>query len=260
MKLRSSLRLQQLLFTLLLAAVCLFAGDALAQVDATIVFKAPPPPQPQPPALAAKVVNVSGSALMVHDQFGERGIPLSQIQEVQMREPPEVQIAQSAFNAKDFTKALSVARALVEKWNALPAGWAANMSSLIGDIYLEQGDLAKASAAYDDFAKAYPGNGGADLGRARIAVAKKDYDTARKTAEKLSAEALKKVNVTRSEGELYGQAFLVLGQIKEAQGDFQGALEDYLRTVTLFYHNPTALALAKDRADAIRKAHLAFVP
>jgi tetratricopeptide (TPR) repeat protein len=149
---------------------------------------------------------------------------------------------------------------VVDKFNALPASWAANMNSLIGDIYLEQGDLAKASTAYDDFAKAYPGNGGADLGRARIAVAKKDYDTAKKTAEKLSADALKKVNVSSGESQLYGQAFLVLGQIKEAQGDFQGALEDYLRTVTLFYLNPTATALAQERADALRKAHLAFVP
>jgi tetratricopeptide (TPR) repeat protein len=245
MKLRSSLRLQQLLFTLLLAGLCLFSGNLRAQVDATVIFKSA---QQQP--LGVKVVNVAGSALMVHDQFGERGIPLAQIQEVRM----------AAFKAKDFKKALTAAHAVVDKFNALPASWAANMNSLIGDIYLEQGDLAKASTAYDDFAKAYPGNGGADLGRARIAVAKKDYDTAKKTAEKLSADALKKVNVSSGESQLYGQAFLVLGQIKEAQGDFQGALEDYLRTVTLFYLNPTATALAQERADALRKAHLAFVP
>ncbi len=91
-------------------------------------------------------------------------------------------------------------------------------------------------------------------------MARKDFDTAKKTAEPLCEKALKQKNVVEAEGQVYGQAFFVLGQIKEAQGDYQGALEDYLRTVTLFYHDTTATGLAQERADALRKTRDVFVP
>jgi hypothetical protein len=39
-----------------------------------------------------------------------------------------------------------------------------------------------------------------------------------------------------------------------------GALEDYLRTVTLFYHDPSAVAAAQTRADAIRREQKVAVP
>jgi len=43
--------------------------------------------------------------------------------------------------------------------------------------------------------------------------------------------------------------------VKEAEGNLPGALEDYLRTVTFFYHDRTAVATAQERADALRAAH-----
>ncbi len=217
-----------------------------------------------------KVTAVAGTSLMVKDNFGEHGVPLSQILEVRMAEPQEVKSALQAYQSKDYAKAFALAKVVADKFRGLPTGWAATATSLLGDIYLAQGDNAKAQAAYDDFAKAYPKPQAnepdrgwwqmADLGRARLAVAKKDFEAAKKTAEPLRDRALQEKNVTAASGQLYGQAFLVLGQIKEAQGDFQGALEDYLRTVTLFYHDPSATAMAQDRADTLRKNHNAFVP
>jgi hypothetical protein len=61
----------------------------------------------------------------------------------------------------------------------------------------------------------------------------------------------------------YSQAFLVSGQLKEEEGNLQGALEDYLRTVTLFYHDPSAVTAAQQKADALRsrdKDHPVTVP
>ncbi len=255
MKLRSSLRLQQLLFVIGFCVLGIFSKNAWAQQEADITLKS----DPQHP-FKAKVASVTGTSVMVLDQFGQRGIQIAQIQNIRMAEPPDVRIALTAFQAKDYAKAMAAAKAVADKYKGLPASWAISTSSLIGDIYLEQGDLAKAATAYDDFAKAYPGNTSADLGRARIAVAKKDFDAAKRTAEPLCEQALKKTNVLQAEGQIYGQAFLVMGQVKEAQGDYEGALEEYLRTVTLFYHDPTATALAQERADALRKGRDAFVP
>ena len=50
-------------------------------------------------------------------------------------------------------------------------------------------------------------------------------------------------------------AFLILGQVKESEGNAPGALEDYLRTVTIFHHDPAAVSAAQERADALRKDH-----
>jgi len=265
MKLRSPLHFQQLIFLILAFALCLGARSGWAQQDANVFYKVRPDV-----AAPMKVVGVTGTSLMVKDNFGEHGVPLAQILEIRMAEPAEVKAALQAYQSKDYTKALGLAKSVADKYKGLPATWAATASSLVGDIYLAQGDAAKAQAAYDDFAKAYPKPAGnepdrgwwqmADLGRARLAVTKKDFETAKKTAEPLAQKALQEKNVTQASGQLYGQAFLVLGQIKEAQGDYQGALEEYLRTVTLFYHDPSATAIAQERADALRKTHAAFVP
>jgi tetratricopeptide (TPR) repeat protein len=255
MTLRSPFRRQQLLFVLAGAlAVLLGAPRAQAQIDATITYK-------NNTQQAAKIVGVSGGSLMVKGQYGEEGKPLAQILAVTTATtPPEVNAAQQAFEAKDFAKAMTAAQAVVNKYRGMPAEWVVSMVALIGDIHLAQGDTAKAEAAYNEFAKTFPGHGGADLGRARVAVSKKDFAAARKIAEPLAEKAAKEKNVTRQAGQIYGQTFLVLGQVKEAQGEYAAALQDYLRTVTLYFHDRTAVAQAQERADALRKERHVFVP
>jgi len=255
MKLRPPLHFQQLLFIFLALAWCAGAETASAQRDAIVIYRANPNVQ-----VPQKVVGVVGTSMMVQEQFGNKGVPLAEILEVRMARPPEVEVALQAFQAKDYPKALNAAKTVVDKYRGLPSEWAVSMSSLVGDIALAQADVNGASAAYDAFAKAYPANRGADLGKARIAVAKKDFESAKKTALPLKEKALGDKNVTPAESQVYGQAFLILGQIEEAQGDYQHALEDYLRTVTLFYYDPSATSLAQERADALRKSHQAFVP
>lgn len=254
MTLRFPFRGQQLLFALAgIVAVSLGAQQAQAQLDATITYKNNTQQQ-------AKIVGVTGSNLMVRGQYGEEGKPLATVLSVVATQPPEVAAAQAAFEAKDFPKAMTAAQGVVNKFRGMPAEWVVSMMALAGDIHLAQGDIAKAETAYNDFAKTFPGHGGADLGRARVAVAKKDFATARKIAEPLAEKAVKEKNVTRQAGQIYGQTFLVLGQVKEAQGEHAAALQDYLRTVTLYFHDRTAVAQAQERADALRKEHHVFVP
>lgn len=255
MTLRFPFRSQQLLFVFAgILAALLAAPRAQAQLDATITYK-------NNTQQAAKIVGVSGASLMVKGQYGEEGKPLATIASVvTAATPPEVAAAQTAFEAKDFAKAMTAAQAVLNKYRGMPAEWVINMMALIGDIHLAKDDTAKAEAAYNEFAKAFPGHGGADLGRARVAVAKKDFATARKIAEPLAEKAIKEKNVSRQAGQIYGQTFLVLGQVKEAQGEHAAALQDYLRTVTLYFHDRTAVALAQERADALRKEHHVFVP
>jgi len=170
--------------------------------------------------------------------------------------------AQQAFAARDYRRALSLASGVVEKFKGMPAEWAQLATSMLGDIYVAMNDLAKAEAAYKEYQRLYPGAGSlqADVGIARIAVSKKDLATAKQKLEPIAAQALKDKNVSRTHALAYSQAFFILGQVKEAEGNRVGALEDYLRTVTIFHHDPSAVTAAQERADALRKDRTVVVP
>jgi tetratricopeptide (TPR) repeat protein len=209
-----------------------------------------------------KVIGVSGTNLQVQVPSGMMAIPMASIREVQMAPPPELAQAQQAFAAKDYKRALLFASQVNEKYKGMPAEWAQLAAGMLGDLYVALNDLPKAEAAYRDFQRMYPGGGSvqADVGIARIAVSKKDFATAKQKLEPIAAQALKEKNVPRTHAFAYSQAFLVLGQVKESEGNAPGALEDYLRTVTIFHHDPAAVSAAQERADALRREHKVTVP
>ena len=185
-------------------------------------------------------------------------LPLASIKEVRMSVlPPEFAAAQRALSAKDYPAAQKALQAL-EKYRGLPAEWAQQATAMLGDLYIEMGQTEKAETAYKDFQRLYPAAQGgpqAEVGMARLAVAKKQYDAAKTKLEPIVTKALGEKNVPANLAYAYSQTFYLTGQIKEAAGDFTGALESYLRTVTLFYGDRTAVAQAQEKADELRKAH-----
>jgi TolA-binding protein len=210
---------------------------------------------------------IGASATGVKLQIGQGSIitlPMGLVKEVKMQTiPPEFAAAQRAFEAKDYDKTLTALKALAG-YRGLPAEWAQEATAMLGDLYIEKGDVANAEAAYADFQRLYPTakNGPqSEVGLARLAVAKKDFETAKGKLEPITAKALEEKNVPPGLGYAYSQAFYLLGQVKENAGDFSAALENYLRTVTLFPQDRAAAAMARDKADALRKAHPEiFVP
>jgi hypothetical protein len=117
-------------------------------------------------------------------------------------------------------------------------------------------DLPKAEAAYGDakrlYAAAAGGSSVADVGPALVAARKKDYATAKAKIEPIITEALAEKSPSPAKAMAYSKAFLVSAQVKEAEGNLPGALEDYLRTVTIFYHDPAAVSVAQEQADKLR--------
>lgn len=204
-----------------------------------------------------KVVGVIGTSLMVKTEFGEQGLPLAQIQEVRMTPPPEFGQGMAAYLAKDYAKALPLFKTVTDKYRGMPAAWAQQASGTLVDIHLAMGDAAKADADYAAFVKAYPAGGTAqaDVLAARIAASKKNFAAAKQKLGPITEAALKEKTVAPANALAFSQAFLVSGQVKEAEGNFAGALEDYLRTVTLFYHDRSAVTVAQERADALRSQH-----
>lgn len=249
MKLRFPFRPQQLLSTA--AAAFFLASGAFAQD--TIILTTGATQQ-------GKVLGVTPSGQLEFQIAGttnKLGLALSGVREVRMNPPAELGLAVAAYQAKDFPKALAMMKGVVDKFKGLPIPWAQQATSLLGELYIQTNDLAKAEATFKDFKRLYPTGGSlqSEVGLSRLAVAKKDYETARQKLAPITEAALKEPIVTPANAMAYSQAFLVSGEVKEAEGKFSEALEDYLRTVTLFYHDRTAVASAQERADALRAAH-----
>jgi hypothetical protein len=248
MTLRFPSQFQQLLFAA--GASFLLICGAAAQ---DIIIDA------QGTARTVRVVGMSASGQTLEFLVGEGklGLPLNQIKEVRMNPPAEFGQAFQAYQAKDYTKAQTLMKGVADKFRGMPATWAQQASGMLVDIDLALKETARAEADYAAFVKAYPAGGTlqADVLAARIAASKNNFEVAKQKLAHVTEAALKEKAVSGANALAFSQAFLVSGQVKEAEGNFNGALEDYLRTVTLFYHDRAAVGVAQERADALRSQH-----
>ena len=250
MKLSFPATFQQLLFTA--GSVLLLAAGAFGQQDADIVVAGVPQ--------RVKVVAISGPVLVIRTEAGDRPIQLAQISDVRMAAPPEWAAGYQAYQAKDYGKALGLVKNVTDRFRGLPgtgSPWAQQAAAFLVEIHLALKDAGRAEIEYGAFTKAYPAGGsvqGEVIG-ARIALAKKNVAVAKQKLSPITEAALKEKSGPSASALAYSQAFLVSGQIKETEGNLAGALEDYLRTVTIFYQDRGAVALAQEKADSLRKQH-----
>lgn len=202
-----------------------------------------------------RILGVTPSGLKV--QIGDAVMvqPFSNFTQVTMSPPPEFAAAQAAYEKNDLPTALSLAGSVVQNYRGLPTDWARDAMLLLGDIYVGSGQLPQAEAAYKDYLAAYPGAGSDDVtvGLARIDVANRDYAAAGAKIQPILAQALKDRNPPRAAAALIGRAYCVSAMIKEQSGDLPGALEDFLRTVTIFPEDRVAAATAQAGADTLRE-------
>lgn len=208
-----------------------------------------------PTPLAGLILGADGRNVQLKTAAGQVGYPIAAIETVSMPAPPETAAYQKAMTDGDNAKALEIARAISEKYKGLPADWAKLAAASMANLLINTGDFDKAEAAFKEIEVLYPGAGGTQskVGLARIAVEKKDFASAREVLAPIAEEALKEKNVSRENTFAYSQAFYALGMAHEGEGKLQDALENYLRTVTIFYHDPAARAAARQRAASLRE-------
>jgi predicted Zn-dependent protease len=209
-----------------------------------------------------KILGVSSGGVSVQMGNAQMVEPFSNLTAVTMAPPPEFAAATTAYEHGDLQGALGIATTLVQNYRGLPTDWARDAMVMVGDIYVALGQVPQAQAAYKDYQAAYPGADatGMDIGLASIDVANKDLDSAKARISPVLSQALTTRNPPVAQASLIARAYLVSGEIKEQSGDFSGALEDYLRTVTIFPQDRIAAAGAQQRADALRKSHSVTVP
>jgi hypothetical protein len=206
-----------------------------------------------------RVVGATASGVKVEIAVGtakaEVAVPFADIAAVQMEVPASVK---EADGIKDPAAIIAKLEAVVNIYKGLPADWVVDAMARVADAYAAKNEGAKSTAIYEEMAKLYPGSKyliKANVGRAKGALQAGDTAQALLLLEPLLLEANKKVAPTQAESSLYGEAFLVRGQVLEAKKDLPGALESYVTVTTAFYHNETLAKEAAERADKLRSAN-----
>ena len=235
------------------AAAC--ASSVRAQELPARVYR-----QGNPTPDMGSITGVQGDAILLTFAQGKTSIPLAQVARVEAAAPPACQTGLIAYGAGNYDKALADLRPVVDTFRGLPTEWAQQSLAAVGGCYLEKNDVAKAEAAFNDYRKYYPNAPGNKLqlgvAQARIAFAKNNAAQAQPALDAITAAALKApAEVTRADGAAYGQAFYLLARVQERDNNFQGALESYLRVVTLFYQDQALATRAQKEADDLRAAH-----
>ena len=205
------------------------------------------------------ITGIVGGKASIRDVAGEIAYNLNTLDEVRKAAPPEWIAASRAIETGEVEKAIVMVRGVAEKFRGLPVAWAQDASASLGGLLISAGKLTEAESAFTAFAQAYPTAGGAitDVGKARLAAAKKQFNEAKTLATPIVEGALSKKTVTRSESQLFGQAFYVIGQVAEGENKLPEAMEAYCRTVALFYQNREAVIAAQQRIDDLRKKGVA---
>ncbi len=201
-----------------------------------------------------QIMGVKGDVLRIKVGPAETGVPMSSVASVTMEPPKAYKGILEAWQAGDAKKTLSLLAPLVATFNGLPTKWAQRSSALLGEAYLEDGQMDKAEAAYGDFQKSYPDAGSnADVGLARLAIEKKDFAGARAKLVPIveQAKALKLPGTGQSA--VFGQALYLLGQVQESSAENSEALENYLLVTTLFHEDAAVTKKASERAAALKE-------
>ena len=208
-----------------------------------------------------RITGVQGDSILLNlPNNGKTSVSLALVDHVEAAAPPAVKTGLDAYSAGAYDKALADLKPVGDTFRGLPTSWAQQTLAALGNIYLEKNDISKAEAAFNDYRRYYPRAPGNQLqlsvAQARLAFAKNNSAQARLALDAIVQAALKApAEVTRGDGAAYGQAFYLLARLQERENNYQGALENYLRVITLFYQDAAVAGRAQKGADDLRAAH-----
>lgn len=232
----------RLCFTLSLV----LAFPAVSSADDTIIQK-------NGTKIVGKIVGVSDGQVTITSK-ASNGSPvtlpymISDIKSVAMDPPPQM----VASKGQPPAQVVAALAPLVKSYAGLPADWVVDAMAQLADAYstLKQGD--QASAIYTQINTLYPGSAYTNIavaGQANLLLSQGHPDQALAMIQPVIAAANKTVAPSAGDARAYASAFLVYGQILEAQNKAPEALEAYLTVKTMFYQNQSLV----DQSDQLVK-------
>lgn len=191
----------------------------------------------------------------------QSSVPLAEVQSVNMQAPAALTEAEQMAAQGKVGEARPKLEELVNTFAGLPAGWVPRATLLLVDAQIDTGDSDAAETTLVDFQRNFPGReASTGLIRAKIAIARDNYIGAKPLLAPIIEEAKKSKLSDTAQSIQFGQAFYLMGRIREQEGDLSGALEDYLRTSVLFFADKQTAALAQERADVLINEQGVMVP
>ena len=231
-----------------LAFICLVlravADDQIVKKDGTVI--------------AGQVVGVLGDQVMIQSVTSRGGIakipyPLSDIKSITMAVPDAVTKAQVPGVAPSVV--VSALEPQVKQFAGLPADWIVDAMAQLAQAYAALGQADKALATYNQIDTLYPGSkyhAQAVAGKAEMSLKAGKIDEALAAVQPVIDQANKDIAPSPADGATYARAFLVYGDVLNAQKKPQQALEAYLTVKTMFYQNSNLVDEADHRAQSLR--------
>lgn len=180
-------------------------------------------------------------------------INISDIKSISMEVPAAVTQAEAPGVAP--TDVITALEPVVKQFAGLPAAWTVDAMEALGDAYSASGKSDRAGAVYDQIGQLYAGTRYANVAaavKAKRSLKAGKIDEALAAVQPIVDAANKDIAPSPSDGAIYANAFLVYGQVLEAQKKPRQALEAYLTVKTMFYQNPGLVAQADQLAKDLR--------
>jgi hypothetical protein len=208
--------------------------------------------------ISGRIAGVSGNQVMFEGHTSSGGVakfPVSiiEIQSVAMETPAEVTKAEAPGVPPNAV--IAALEPQVKQFAGLPTDWVVDAIVQLGDAYAAADQVDRALATYNQISQSYPNSAYekvATAAKAGLSLKAGKVDEARAMVQPIIDEANKDVAPSPSSGAIYAHAYMVYGQVLEAQKKPQQALEAYLTVKTMYYQNPDLAAQADQRAKNLR--------
>jgi tetratricopeptide (TPR) repeat protein len=226
------------------AALRLVADDQIIKNDGNVV--------------SGRIVGASDGQVTIESRSSNGGIAkfpitITDIKSISMGVPADVTQAEAPGVAPDDV--IAALEPEVKQFAGLPATWVVEAMAALGDAYAAAGKSDRALAVYNQISQLYSGSAYENVaaaGKAKLNLKAGKIDEALAAVQPIVDRANKDIAPSPSDGALYANAFLVYGQVLEAQKKPQQALEAYLTVKTMFYQNPNLVDQANELAKNLR--------
>lgn len=230
--------------TFIALGVRLVADDQIVKTDGTVI--------------SGTITGSSDGQVTVESTTSRGGIAkvlysIADIKSITMATPADVAKVQGADVPPSTV--IAALEPEIKQFAGMPADWVVAAMAQLGDAYAASGQSDKALAMYNAISQYYPGSAYENLakaGKAKMSLKAGKIDEALAAVQPIVDQANKDLAPSPSDGALYAGAFLVYGQVLEAQKKPQQALEAYLTVTTMYYQNPNLVAQADQLAKNLR--------
>ncbi|MFV0414788.1 MAG: hypothetical protein ACK5NG_00310 [Chthoniobacterales bacterium] len=246
-----------ILTTLISCTASLFTALGSQAQDVIVMQKGP--------SRSGEILGFAGDKIRL--QVGQGGqqvttsIPIAQVKSITKSAPDSFTKALASWKNNDAKATIAALNPLFEKFNGLPTPWAERIGPLLADASIAAGNADAAAGILQKFEAAYPEAANvSNLTKAKIAVSKKDYGAAKSILAPIVAQGAQTKLADSGQSIAFGQAFYLMAQIHEQEGAYPEAVQDYLRTATIFFEDQTTADKAQARANELIAEKNVVVP